>query len=495
MFIIGKSELPEFQYALSALPRKADSTFFVEIDAAVKSDRQPEVIILLQSFPGEYSQSDCSVLTERFPLAAIILVYSCWGEGERRTGHPLVGVIRIAWYDFPFWFSAEYALFCSGVLSQLSLPSSASDAQRAILDSQQAFPPAIGKKVWICSDTASQRETTARFFRLTQASVWTGGLLDCPAENSGCPDTILLFPDYLTPAVLSRVSQYRVSFPASQINVLIYQPRLNEINQYLSAGADNVLSCNPDFILGQKGPLILQRANQSAFSSDFRHEVETDLLATEDFIIVKKLKHGRDFWSEEKNRQRLNNILRFYTILSNTWQLENSVEQIDRSLGETLKYAGDAFMQLGDYSQADSAYKSYLKICRLRIDKFPDDTDVQRNYALALLRSVTVLLKSGNPKDTESDKQRRLQTAQQTLLPVLSLFESIAQKKPGNLKSQRNISVVCLMLGDIALLRGERPAAENYYARCRSIRLSLLEQLPDNPQVQRHWQEIDSRKT
>lgn len=236
---------------------------------------------------------------------------------------------------------------------------------------------------------------------------------------------------------------------------------------------------------------------------------EKDLLATEDFVIVKRLKHSAEFFSKPENCAQLRNILLFYQELKNCWKVEASPAEFDKALGETLKYAGDAFVEIYKYTSehnsissncgntflddAQLAYYLYGAISFARYETFPEDTDVIRNFALSLQRQAQLYLLTPAAEENKDDLVRRYENAIPVLTRVLTLFEKVLQITPDNLKSKRNVSVACLQLGDAYDNTNQPQAARSYFDRCRAIRQELYAALPDNPEAQKHWREILAR--
>lgn len=242
--VVGDAERPEFQYALSNISNGAYVCYASSTSDLFRLNPSPDAIILLQSHPGEYSSEDVDKIILNNPIAALILITSSWCEGERRTGYPIKDAIRVPWYDFRLWFERQKTLFDSGRLSQLSLPLSASDAQRAELDSQFAFPARTDDVFWILSDSAVERETLSRFFSSLGATVWSGGMTAALPEESQLaqPTRIVVFPDYLSDDVFKRVAQLKSCCPGAAIYVVVYQPRIEEIESLRQNGADIILS-------------------------------------------------------------------------------------------------------------------------------------------------------------------------------------------------------------------------------------------------------------
>ncbi len=245
--VVGDAKQPEFQYALSNIFNGAYVCYAASTEDFFRLNPSPDVVVILQSYPGEFSIPEMERIIQSNPIASLILVTSSWGEGERRTGTPIKDAIRIAWYDFPCWFKRQKTLFDAGRLSQLSLPLSSSDAQRVELDSQNEFPAKPHDVFWIFSDSAVQRETLSRFYASLGAKVWPGGMTTALPEQSllAQPTRIVVFPDFLSDDVFKRIAQLKELNPNAAIYVIVYQPRIEDIESLRLHGADEILS--PEF--------------------------------------------------------------------------------------------------------------------------------------------------------------------------------------------------------------------------------------------------------
>jgi hypothetical protein len=60
----------------------------------------PDVIVLAQSWPGQWSEEVVESLHRTWPLARLVALVGGWCEGEGRSGRPLRGVWRIHWSDW-----------------------------------------------------------------------------------------------------------------------------------------------------------------------------------------------------------------------------------------------------------------------------------------------------------------------------------------------------------------------------------------------------------
>lgn len=245
--VVGDANRPEFRYALSKISNEAYVCYVSSTNDLFRLNPATDVIVLLQNHPSEYTSEVIDRIIQNNPIAALILATSSWGEGERRTGTPIRNAIRISWYDFRLWFERQKSLWGAGRLSQLSVPLSASDAHRAELDSQYEFPTREGDVFWVLSDSAVQRETLSRFYASVGAAVWSGGMTSPFPDQPqlAAPTRIVVFPDFLSDDVFEKVAQLKAHYSNAAIYVVVYQPRIEEIESLRQNGADEILS--PDF--------------------------------------------------------------------------------------------------------------------------------------------------------------------------------------------------------------------------------------------------------
>jgi hypothetical protein len=99
----------------------------------------PEVIVIAQARPGEFSQGDVETMRRRWPLAGVVALLGSWCEGEIRTGRPWPGVHRIFWYEFPAWWQQQLALRSARLCPAWSRP--IFDAYRVAPQQTKLTPP------------------------------------------------------------------------------------------------------------------------------------------------------------------------------------------------------------------------------------------------------------------------------------------------------------------------------------------------------------------
>src|SRR5262245_47740820 len=101
---IGDSQSAEFCAAANLLADRTRLTILAHTSAAVDwftaSHPLPELIVLAQSYPGQFTTEVVKPLRTAAPLARIIVILGTWCEGESRSGKPVPGTIRVYWHQF-----------------------------------------------------------------------------------------------------------------------------------------------------------------------------------------------------------------------------------------------------------------------------------------------------------------------------------------------------------------------------------------------------------
>lgn len=82
----------------------------------------PEVALLAQPYPG-FCDAQAALRLERVaPLMRTIVVAGSWCEGERRTGQPPLGAVRLYWHELAEWWRRACLLWAAGKTPPWSQP-------------------------------------------------------------------------------------------------------------------------------------------------------------------------------------------------------------------------------------------------------------------------------------------------------------------------------------------------------------------------------------
>jgi hypothetical protein len=94
----------------------------------------PDVIVVAQARPGEFSHQAVDRLRRLAPLARIVGLMGSWCEGEMRSGSPWPASARVYWHQWPARCGGELGHLARGVPSSWSLPITATEEERLLAD-------------------------------------------------------------------------------------------------------------------------------------------------------------------------------------------------------------------------------------------------------------------------------------------------------------------------------------------------------------------------
>ena len=111
LLIIGDLARPEFVSVAQTFDREWDAHRAASVEQAIESFLDPsnpvEVIVCLQSAPGDFSCDDVDRLRNATPLARIVVVFGPWCEGESRNATRSAGTMRIPAHRWTSWWRRQ----------------------------------------------------------------------------------------------------------------------------------------------------------------------------------------------------------------------------------------------------------------------------------------------------------------------------------------------------------------------------------------------------
>lgn len=206
VLLVGDVEHSEFRDATALLRDTSRLTVAKQVqdaaEALAKSAPPPELILLAQSRPGAIVEADLRLLGRLAPLAGMVALVGSWCEGPARSGRPAFGLTRLCWYELPWWWRRQLAIYQRGRCPDWVRPAGvmrseeqgASDGRQVVLENGR--PATRGLIVISASDwevgaslsdgLAQQGYATAWqppgrsgwSLRGVTAGIWEGGQLD-----------------------------------------------------------------------------------------------------------------------------------------------------------------------------------------------------------------------------------------------------------------------------------------------------------------------------
>ena len=148
VLLIGDTHRAEFLDARRVLADLAELTEAADPAAAAailqSAPLEPEVIVLAQAYPGQFSQAQVDQLRRLAPLARMVALLGTWCEGESRSGRPWPGVVRVYWHQWPSRSALELARIAHGQSSAWSLPPTATEEERLLSTAEAPLPAGEG---------------------------------------------------------------------------------------------------------------------------------------------------------------------------------------------------------------------------------------------------------------------------------------------------------------------------------------------------------------
>jgi len=195
----------------------------------------PELIVLAQSCPGQFTPTDVDRLRQLAPLARIFDLLGSWCEGEMRSGKPLPGVIRIYWHQWPARWDRELDRLRHGRCPSWGLPPTAVEEDRLLLEADEPFPVgqgliAIFARLPSIAEYLATACQAAGYSTVSLQSSWK-------ARVNGAVAALFDATNNLDD--LSRLVKLLAPTP---VIVLLDFPRIEQHTQSLAAGAAAVLS-------------------------------------------------------------------------------------------------------------------------------------------------------------------------------------------------------------------------------------------------------------
>lgn len=98
----------------------------------------PDLIVLAQAWPGQFSPKQIERLRRLAPLARVSELLGSWCEGETRTGRPPGGTLRNYWHQWLPRMAPEFERAARGERPVWSLPTTATDDERLMAIAEAA---------------------------------------------------------------------------------------------------------------------------------------------------------------------------------------------------------------------------------------------------------------------------------------------------------------------------------------------------------------------
>lgn len=245
ILLVGNTARREFGDARASLDAGGRVTTAVDVESAARTlaDHQcaPDVIVVAQAFPGQFSGEAIDRLRTLAPLARVVGLLGSWCEGEVRTGKPWPAAVRVYWHQWPARCAQELRRLAEGFGSTWGLPATASEEERFLSMAERPIhasearglvaihTPSFDMYDWLSAacrwrgySTVWLREDRARGVAGVRAGIFDA--TECREEEA------------------ASLSGLAAAIRPSPVVALLDFPRVDDCDRALRAGATAVLS-------------------------------------------------------------------------------------------------------------------------------------------------------------------------------------------------------------------------------------------------------------
>ena len=240
---MGNTDRSEFRQARAALDERARVTAVPDVESAVAAlaagQVVPEVIVVVQAFPAQFSHQAIDRLRLLAPLSRVLGLLGSWCEGEMRTGKPWPGAIRVYWHQWLPRCDQELRRMHGGRCSAWGLPLTATEEERLMFAPQR--PPAKRQGLIAIHSRPLEMENwlSAACRSRGLSTVWLRP--PRPARVEGATAAIFDGSD-IRGEELDELKHLAATLGSAPIIALLDFPRIEDYHRALSAGAAAVIS-------------------------------------------------------------------------------------------------------------------------------------------------------------------------------------------------------------------------------------------------------------
>jgi hypothetical protein len=245
ILVVGNERQPEFSGAIAQLAR------FGRVESALDPDHAwqelaagrvvPELIVVVQSYPGQYSGESIERLRRASPLCRLVALLGAWCEGELRSGQPWNAVVRLYWHQWPARASRELFHLARGECPSWGLPVTATDEERLLASATEPGSSPAGLAVIVSRHRTNYEWLAAACRQRGWAAVW---IEDARHGHVQGMDAVL-FDGVSAESDLLEIRELARRFQPARLVVLTDFPRADDVQRMRAAGAAAVLAKPP----------------------------------------------------------------------------------------------------------------------------------------------------------------------------------------------------------------------------------------------------------
>jgi DNA-binding NarL/FixJ family response regulator len=245
ILLVGDLHRAEFREAQEAARRLGDLLGVADAaaaaDAIASGRTTPDLIVVAQAFPGEFSAASIERLRRLAPLARVVGLLGPWCEGETRTGKPWPAAIRLYWHQWLPRAEEDLRRLGGGQTSNWSLPATASEEERLLAMADRPWQQRRGR-VAIHSPWTEMHAWLADACRLRGYTPVRLAAAAGPCARTAVADALLFDGTDCQDHELADLARLAALVRPAPVVVLLDFPRVEDRDRALAAGAAAVLA-------------------------------------------------------------------------------------------------------------------------------------------------------------------------------------------------------------------------------------------------------------
>lgn len=254
--IVGHSDRDEFTPAYETLRDRTDLIALERLEMLEemlrKNEELPKIdlIVLCQSYPGEFSETVLNRIKAALPLCPIISLAGAWCEGEARTGRSLPGTVRMYANQWEARSGREISAMENRLLCRWTLPATCSEEERYLFHPSEPEKTrendlaSIFVAILDCPESPGYDPEMNRLLR--EIFVHAGYFSDVLPRERFYPKPSVIVWDIgialKTERSLDVIRSLREEYPDIEIAILGGSFRADERKSISAAGADRIVS-------------------------------------------------------------------------------------------------------------------------------------------------------------------------------------------------------------------------------------------------------------
>ena len=242
LLIVGQTQRAEakplvewLSAALSIAVREYFTDLTLALEAALRTNTIPDLIVIVQSQPDEFSSTEIASLFAFAPLARVVVAYGAWCESDGRTRHAWPLAVRVSLPNAPARIEREWRLL-NATPGIESLPFSSSREEVFAADHLAFEQAASPKTVLVISPDPAYRRYLNELIAAAGHTVDAGH----PPEAISTTTAILFDADPWDDLRPDQVRSLRQQHPSSNIIALMSASHPRHEAELIAAGVSSV---------------------------------------------------------------------------------------------------------------------------------------------------------------------------------------------------------------------------------------------------------------